>query len=319
MAASKHHKRQHYVARGYLEAWCDPQTPAGYDPYVWVHPADGGDPTKKAPFKIFREIDLYTDTQIVDGLSVRDLNLEFSLSRVEDNFYRVRDEFLPRQRALPMVPRLKLLAFVAAQKHRTPTARNHERKQWGRVLEVMDDMAAAMARMTPEKRRSFAKSQLRGSGPSLGRAEVNALAERPLQVLLLRQIRTLVPLLDRMHMTILCAPAGKEFITSDDPCVWFDPEAYKRPPMQRVPALMYRSTEITLPLTPRHMLLISHQPAPAYFDLRPVDVDEANRLTRAHAQDYFVTSTGFADPYWYERGTPPPDAYSGGEFDEEDA
>ena len=42
-----------------------------------------------------------------------------------------------------------------------------------------------------------------------------------------------------------------------DPCVTFDPEAYKRSPMLGSPVLEFASTEVTLPLSPHQLLILS--------------------------------------------------------------
>ena len=44
-----------------------------------------------------------------------------------------------------------------------------------------------------------------------------------------------------MHMAILNTDDEVGFLTSDQPCVWFDPEAYKRPAMYRSIGLGYKS------------------------------------------------------------------------------
>jgi hypothetical protein len=52
------HKKPHFVPRSYLKAGCDPNTPEGQKPYVWVFSRDGSNSRRKAPDKLFRETDL---------------------------------------------------------------------------------------------------------------------------------------------------------------------------------------------------------------------------------------------------------------------
>ena len=33
-------KKQHFVPRTYLKAWCDPNVPAKHEPYVWIFQRD---------------------------------------------------------------------------------------------------------------------------------------------------------------------------------------------------------------------------------------------------------------------------------------
>ncbi|MCP4426859.1 MAG: DUF4238 domain-containing protein, partial [Chloroflexi bacterium] len=88
------HKRQHYVPSSYLRAWCDPDTPKGHTPYVWRFSKDGTQISKKAPKRIFYERDLYT-VRGNDGQ--RDLHLEYNLSKVENEFYKLRKNKLSRR------------------------------------------------------------------------------------------------------------------------------------------------------------------------------------------------------------------------------
>jgi hypothetical protein len=61
------HKRQHYVPKSYLQAWCDPNCPPGQTPYVWVFSKGGGRVRKKSPEKLFRETDMYTVRTDAEG------------------------------------------------------------------------------------------------------------------------------------------------------------------------------------------------------------------------------------------------------------
>jgi hypothetical protein len=142
--------------------------------------------------------------------------------------------------------------------------------------------------------------------------EARNLVERPLQNMLPMHIEVLTPMLAKLHATVLCASGKAAFITSDAPCVWFDPEAYKRPPMYRAPALMYPTLEITLPLSPDRALLLSRQ-EPAdnfYLDIPDPFVDELNRRTRGYAEEEFVARTPEANPLWYDVGELPDDGWT---------
>jgi len=76
-------KRQHFVPTSYLKAWCDPNTPPGQTPYVWVHTADGSDKKRRAPENILSEADYYTFHK---ASGERDLFLERYLGSVESTF-----------------------------------------------------------------------------------------------------------------------------------------------------------------------------------------------------------------------------------------
>lgn len=298
---AKTHVKQHYVPQSYLSAWCDPNTPEGHEPYVWMFPADGGDPKKKPPSKIFYENEMYTRSITIEGVRERDLHIEHGLCEIEGDFARLRSDFLSQRKLLPRVPLVKLLAFVAAQKARTPRVREHLRTQWGRVLERMDELSSAMEQATPEERKRIAgMSSLSGSKGSMSHTEVRTLASNPLQETIIPTIQALTPKFLEMNVAFLCTEDDIGFITSDEPCAWNDPEGYKRPPLMRAPGLAYRSIEITMPLTPHCMLLLTWEGPSGYVEATREFVDEMNRRTRAFCQDAFVSRSSVAQSFWYE-------------------
>lgn len=301
---AKTHVKQHYVASSYLDAWCDPQTPEGHEPYVWAFPSNGGDPKRKPPVKLFHEKEMYTRSIVIGGVRERDLHIEHGLCALEGSFARLRKDFIEPRAAIPRVPLIKLLAFVAAQKVRTPTMRSHLQSQWGAVLEKMDDLDAAMKRLPLDERRRISQMQgLQSSDDSITHEQVRSLATEPLQETVFPAIQAITPRLLAMKMALVCTDDEVGFITSDEPCVWFDPEGHKRPPMLRGPALMDRTVEITMPLTPSCMLFLSWD-GPSGFTDAPMDaVDEFNRRTRAYAENSFVSRSSDAKPVWFDRGS----------------
>lgn len=126
------HKRQHYIPSSYLQAWCDPQTPRGHKPYVWLFSRDGKDVRKKAPEKVLHEKDLYT-VYASDGQ--RDLTLEYNLSRLEREFSKLRNNKLSKRLPLTAEEHLVLCMFVAAMYGRTKAYGEHWSKQWKRALD----------------------------------------------------------------------------------------------------------------------------------------------------------------------------------------
>ena len=301
---ARSHKRQHFVPQSYLKAWCDPTTPAGQAPYVWIFNKDGSGARRKAPDNIFYERDLYT-IQGVDG--ERDLVLEHGLAGLESEFVAVRDAKLARREKITGREHAMLCAFIAAAQPRTPTFRDHLAGQWAKVLEDMDQMMDWAKTATPEQKRA-ASLIAHGSGPSLGYEDVKLLAEKPMQNMLVPMIQQVAPLLTRLDFMVLVS-AGPTFITSDFPCVWFDPEWHKRPPMYQAPALMYESIEISLPVSPYQLILLNRRGFAGYCDVRERVVDEYNRRTRFHCSEYFVSNTNATKPVWFDIGVEPEDSW----------
>jgi hypothetical protein len=93
------------------------------------------------------------------------------------------------------------------------------------------------------------------------------------------------------------------------PGVWFNPKAHTLPPLYRSPGLAQKDIEVTLPLTPHHLLLISHHRSPQYVDVERPVVDEQNRCIRFHCTEEFVSKSAETRVIWFDRGTEPPDTW----------
>ena len=135
------------------------------------------------------------------------------------------------------------------------------------------------------------------------------MVEDPVGTMLLPMIEADAPLLANLDMAILCTESKPGFITSDRPCVWFDPEGYKRPPIYRGPALMYETIEITLPISPRQCILLNRQGVTGYIDIDDRAVDELNRMQRFQASEYYVVNQDSVKDYWFEMGEEPDNSW----------
>jgi hypothetical protein len=302
------HRKQHFVPACYLKAWCDPATPPNQTPYVWVFNADGQNARRKAPENIFHEADMYT-IHGPDG--ARNLVLEQGLQQLETAFVRIRNSKINFERSLDRQERLVLCAFTAAARARTPSNREHWRSQWTRPLKMMKELEERMKTATPEQKRAMAHM----SGPSTGSKggmtidQVERLVENPLQTSLPTMISTETPLLYRLDLAILVTDDPLGFITGDAPCVWFDPESYKRPPIFRGVGLASATVEVTLPISPKHALLLNRQGMTGYTPVPKRVVDELNRRVRFNAEDNFVVRKNETNPFWFDRGVEPEDSW----------
>ncbi len=305
-------KTQHWVPQSYLLDWCDPATPAAHEPYVWVYGKDARRGRNKAPKNLFAEQHMYT---LPEPAADR-YALEGFLGRVESSFARIRrDKLTPRQ---PLTPSDKgwLALFIAAMHSRTPAFREHHRAQWQRVLDVAEDMQRGMEQMTPEQReglRSMSKVAS-GGGPSMSMDEVRAMARHPIQTMLLPTIKAEARIYPRMTFAVLCTDSSPGFITSDNPVAWFDPEAWRRPPMWRSRGLGCQTIEVTLPISPRQLMVLCWDKTlqSEYLDVPETTVDEANRLTRAHAREHFVVGANIVRDSWFDLGSAPTGAAPAG-------
>ena len=295
-------KNQHVIPECYLKAWCDPATPKNYAPYVWVHTRDGSSTRKRAPQKLFTETDFYT-VKLDDGS--RSLVIEDSFSVIEDRFARLRNNRLKDFAKLSEEERALLCVFTAMMSTRTKS----QRANWTDFFSKVHDQVE-----------SIEKSNNAEPTTSLETAQMKEYGHH---VYMGHSIDFIADALFRMNMVIFMAAQQERFITSDHPCVWFNPEAYKFPPMLRSPGLAQDRIEITLPLSPTHLVVFSwkrwnekmsssQEKIDRLGDCVPIVdpiVTEMNRRTRGYSDEFFVTQAQEIDPKWLDPGEEPDDSW----------
>ena len=296
------YKKQHWIPQSYLQEWCDPDSPKDYDNYVWIFPVDGGIIKRKSPANIFYESEMYT-IHLQDGSRV--LDIEHGLSGLEDAFSSVRRNSLESREIIDCDAKLVILAFIAASLSRTRAQRNHEKNQWGKLYSFMKKIKEQMRNATPDERKTRASLETASSNiPTYTMDDVRKLASEPLQETLIASILSQVELFQHMNLSILCTTDDIGFITSDAPCVWCDPEAYKRSFPYGHPGLDYPNIEISLPISPRQIAFLTHKTMDLYIDIPEQIVDELNRRTRFFADEYFVVRKNATKAIWFDKETP---------------
>ena len=204
-----------------------------------------------------------------------------------------------------------LILFVAAAQFRTRSSRDHHAGQWQNALEIMDDIAESMKKATPDQRRRA--SGISGSSSledkSLSHEQVKKLAKTPLQMMIPGILGAVTPVLSKMNMLILTTEDSIGFITSDPRVTWYDPEAYKLPPLYRSPALGSPTIEVTMPLSPRQCLIIAWQCPTGYAHAPEVALNELNRRHRVHCGEHYIVQSNVTNEYWFEEFEPPEDAW----------
>lgn len=280
-------KKQHVIPNCYLKYWCDPRTPAGQSPYIWRVSKDGSVKKNKSPEKSFTANDIYT---INVPSHKRDLTLETTLARLESDFAQTLVR-IRRREDLNALDRVRLCAFCAAMHTRTVAMGEH----WKQQQQAMHDQVVAL--------------ETEHNAPAITSLETANMVKYAHQQLIASGVQIQTPLLFGMPPTILVTNDELGFITSDTPCVWFNPNWYKMPPFYRSPGLAQSDIEVTLPLSPHHLLLISHQSRALYVDVKQATVDELNRRTRFHCEEEFVSWKGETRSYWLDPGKAPDDRW----------
>jgi hypothetical protein len=281
------HRRQHWIPDTYLDAWCDPN-PAHQNPRrVHRYGINGEYRDYRSPSRIFTVDELYTIPEPGGG---RNLQTERALSRLEDAFARLRKTHLEKGVPLTNEGRHNLIWFVAALHNRSPAMHAHQADFHNSVVRIADDMEKSLKAMSPEQRTQWRKKAPRRVGrESIPMSAYREIAAQPFGAYLPLHIVTEAKLLERMNVAILRVPDGLFLITSDRPVCWWDPAD---PPPSRTPlGLGRRTIEITVPLTPRLCILITHRPGPGP-DYGAISLEGANAInmrTLTRANDVFIS------------------------------
>ena len=144
----------------------------------------------------------------------------------------------------------------------------------------------------------------------MGIEDIRRLEAQPIQEMIGPVLRAVIPMFGRMYVGVLCADDPLGFVTSDNPCTWFDPEAYKLQPIYRSPALGSATIEVTLPISPRQCLIITHNPElHGYIDVEQRVVDKLNHRHIAHCNESFIAHSQTTRPTWFEQRPMPEDAW----------
>ncbi|MFM9928425.1 DUF4238 domain-containing protein [Variovorax sp. H27-G14] len=280
---------QHFVPRGYLSAWA---CGSGVEPkWVWRFDRVLGRVDLKSPRKILREAHIYT-VRKPDGTD--DFRFERFFQEREDAFYSVRTKLISLQ-ALTHEEWVDLLAFTAAARIRTQMNRNRHRQHWGNAIELGEKMVQSLSKMTPEARTDIAKMQSPSTGKGVTLEQARRLRDEPIQSTLLLGMKQLIERFDHMQAAVLFAAGSTRFITSDNPCVFYDPYARPFPPFRAIPDFRSATFELTMPLTPTACLRLGPD-AEGFIELMDDDVAAINNRTAGAASRYMVSSNADGFP-----------------------
>mgnify|MGYP005615719843 CR=1 FL=1 len=272
-------KNQHFVPRCYLSEFTDPNTPKGYEPYVWVFSKDGKSKKRKAPANIFTENHLYT----IDFNGEKDFSIETNLSKIEGKFAEVM-KVIKNKKPLSAHEHAYLCIFIAAQLQRTLS---FKRNQENFIQQLID--------------RGTQISLVHGVTDSKQVKEWTEYKKNIHKLQLMEGLPFLSNIIQQMNIAFLCSPNVKKhpFISSDNPCVLFNPDLQ----WQRFygPGFGQKNVQLTLPLSPEITVLFSWSNYHGYGQLRGSDVENLNRMSRSHSDKEFISCSTKKKWIWFHR------------------
>ncbi len=266
-------KGQHYIPQCYLGEWVDPNTPIGYEPYVWIFDKNGKNRKKKAPKNILKGKDLYT-------LNIGDYSIEKTLAKLEGGYAKIFRTKIKKKLPLSEYEHIILCAFVSTMLQRTLRYKDNLEKFYDELIERAEMMEK---HHNVEAKKSKELREFRKNTHKTGVVQL---------------LPDITELLFKMSVAFLCVDdSSSKFITSDDPCNLFNPDLQ----WQKFygPGLAQKNVQVTLPLSPDIMLCLSWSNFRGYIKIKKSKIEDSNRMTRAHCYKYFISHTRKIKRLWF--------------------
>jgi len=281
------HVQQHIIPNSYLKAWCDENIPDKYEPYIWVFNNKTHDTKKKTPSSnFFCENNFYT---VLKDDGSRDLSIEHEFGRIEGAFVKIRDNKLLQHKKLSFEERFQVCLFVAALHSRTKRSTNNMSNVFQPMLLKLEEMI--------ESKKQLSNNEVvlisNGSKETMPIEKLEEIVANPIEHLMPTFIDTVSKSLLDFELAVFYTETDKVFITTDNPCVWFDSQAHMRDPMYQSVGLKYESTEIVLPISPTHCIVLKRKGINGYvnIDTNPPSIDIINTLLYESSDEHYYSNS----------------------------
>lgn len=272
-------KNQHIIPQCYLKQFVDPNTPKGYEPYVWIFERGRKKGEKRAPKNILAETDFYT---LKTKLGGKDYRIEKSLSQLESEYAIVFDKKIKNKIPLDDYERLILCAFVATMLQRTLKQKENMEIFFDQLIEMTEKMEKA------------------NGAPPKKSLELKQAKQNVHKINVLKMIPHITDILLKMNVAFLCNNKRGSFITSDAPCFLFNP----RLQWQRFygPGFMQRDVEVRMPLSPEVSVSFSWiNNLRGYLEIDTDLTHDCNRMVFGYSYQYFIANSPKIKRRWFRR------------------
>lgn len=270
MAAPK--RKQHYVARCYLQPFADPSTGL-----VNVLSLLRKKNYTQKPENILTENHMYTIKLTHGGGS---FVVEDTLANIEGKYAKIFEEKLSKRLPLTAEERVHLSVFVAATLERTKQKRNNLTNFINKTIEMTKKM---------EEAKNLPKSDLR--------EQLESFAPNAHAAILYQNLPFSSQLVHNLKFCFV-SPKNKKlnFLTSSRPCVIYSPsrvEAYGFKSIYSSPGFIDKDLELTLPLSPSLALMGGYdlKAEGIYMDVPDDLIESINKRTMLYSDEYVISST----------------------------
>jgi len=241
-------KAHHYIPQSYLQEFTDPTTPG----YLWVYPHASADIRKAAPKTVAFSNYYYAFTK--PNGEVDQESFEKILSDVEGTAATIAQKVIDRG-PLSEEEKENYAGFLAVMVLRVPAFRQ-------RIEEVMGNVALEMGKFMASVPRVFnevtdwleANSEFDLEGMSRAELRKSILADDYKMVVepqaslhTFTHIGEMASVFADMHWTFVETPAGKHFLTSDNPVAVLNTETWAFIPY--IAGMLDPKVQVTFPIT----------------------------------------------------------------------
>ncbi|HXQ34363.1 MAG TPA: DUF4238 domain-containing protein [Anaerolineales bacterium] len=281
------HKKQHFVTKAYLRAWCDPESDEGS--YVWVVSKREKVIHRRSPKNLFSETDFYT---FVDSEGNRNVDFELKLQKNETHFLSIRHHKINRHKVLDDKEMLVVSTFIANMFARVKKQRDQQIEMWQELMDNINklpDEVVTVLKDTPAY------------------AEINNIRKQPILYNIEMFAKIAVPFFSKMRCEILETEAKPGFITSDNPCFMIDPALYgPNPPRSWYEVFSSPTFEVLFPISPKQLISLKHIGRNQYrlIDELPNSVDAIdafNKIIIDNSEEFIVLNQRDFKTEWFER------------------
>ena len=119
------------------------------------------------------------------------------------------------------------------------------------------------------------------------------MAENPVQHVMPLIIQELAPKLMLLDLAVFHTNDPIGFITSDNPCVWYDF-------LNRLPSLDSETVELSMPISPNRLVIFKNSGVAGYIQIETNYLDEINRRTHLNACSNFVANQNQVKNIWFK-------------------
>lgn len=269
-------KNQHIIPQCYLKQFVDPNTPVGYEPYVWIFERDTKTGKKKAPKNILAETDFYT-------LEGGDYSIEKTLAQIESEYSVIFEKKIKNKLPLTPYEHTIFCAFVAAMLQRTLKQKEHIENQ-------MDQMIGWAKQL----------EMVHGAKPKSSIAWEEAKKDAH-KISVIEMVPDIATILSKMNAAFLCTKSKRvSFITSDSPAYLFNSQLQ----FQRLfaPAFGQKHVEVRMPLSTEISVCFSWiNNLRGYLVATEDMVHNDNRMVFGYSHQYFIANSQKLKRRWFRR------------------